>query len=183
MKHSAYFCKYQIPIAGRIILVRTMPVYVVPCGAGEFYFDSIGIGNPRTTWKSHLTMKSQALEFFKSIIRPPPTSIEGHEVKFFSLLFWPLNYAGLAMTMTTYVSNDCWCYEFVEAMWICPKKIRNHGLQCTYLLMISSCFQMTKLQAAIKYGEEDLAGAKSLVDQCLADDPDTDINRGKDAEI
>ena len=27
-----------------------------------------------------------------------------------------------------------------------------------------------------RYGEEDLAGAKSLVDQCPADDPDTDIN-------
>ncbi|TRY80025.1 hypothetical protein TCAL_13467 [Tigriopus californicus] len=38
--------------------------------------------------------------------------------------------------------------------------------------------QMMKLQAAIKYGEEDVAGAKSLVDQCPADDPDTDINRG-----
>lgn len=37
---------------------------------------------------------------------------------------------------------------------------------------------MQKLQAAIKYGEEDLAGAKSLVDQCPADDPDTEINRG-----
>eukprot|EP00090_Calanus_glacialis_P007636 TRINITY_DN16078_c0_g1_i1.p1 TRINITY_DN16078_c0_g1~~TRINITY_DN16078_c0_g1_i1.p1 ORF type:complete len:651 (-),score=100.98 TRINITY_DN16078_c0_g1_i1:140-2092(-) len=35
---------------------------------------------------------------------------------------------------------------------------------------------MQKLQAAIRYGEEDLAGAKSLVDQCPADDPDTDIN-------
>ena len=39
--------------------------------------------------------------------------------------------------------------------------------------------KMLKLQAAIKYGEEDLAGAKSLVDQCPNDDPDTDINRGK----
>ena len=37
---------------------------------------------------------------------------------------------------------------------------------------------MLKLQAAIKYGDEDLAGAKSLVDQCPPDDPDTDINRG-----
>ena len=35
---------------------------------------------------------------------------------------------------------------------------------------------MLKLQAAIRYGEEDLAGAKSLVDQGPADDPDTDIN-------
>ena len=39
-------------------------------------------------------------------------------------------------------------------------------------------FQLLKLQAAIKYGEEDLAGAKSLVDQCPADDQDTEINRG-----
>ena len=38
--------------------------------------------------------------------------------------------------------------------------------------------QLLKLQAAIKYGEEDLAGAKSLVDQCPSDDQDTEINRG-----
>lgn len=35
---------------------------------------------------------------------------------------------------------------------------------------------ITKLQAAIKYGEEDLQGAKSLVDQSSAEDPDTEIN-------
>ena len=35
---------------------------------------------------------------------------------------------------------------------------------------------MLKLQAAIRYGEEDLAGAKSLVDQCPPDDTDTEIN-------
>lgn len=38
--------------------------------------------------------------------------------------------------------------------------------------------QITKLQAAIKYGEEDLPGAKSLVEQCPPDDPDTEINFG-----
>ncbi|CAG0925009.1 unnamed protein product [Notodromas monacha] len=38
--------------------------------------------------------------------------------------------------------------------------------------------KITKLQAAIKYGEEDVAGAKSLVDQCPSDDPDTEINHG-----
>ncbi|CAB4062878.1 TTC30 [Lepeophtheirus salmonis] len=37
---------------------------------------------------------------------------------------------------------------------------------------------MLKLQAAIKYGEEDLAGAKSLVDKCPDSDPETEINRG-----
>ncbi|CAG2055947.1 unnamed protein product [Timema podura] len=38
--------------------------------------------------------------------------------------------------------------------------------------------KVTKLQAAIKYGEEDLTGAKSLVDSSPEDDPDTDINHG-----
>ena len=37
---------------------------------------------------------------------------------------------------------------------------------------------MLKLQGAIKYGQEDLPGAKSLVDQGEQDDPDTEINRG-----
>ncbi|XP_034314143.1 intraflagellar transport protein 70A isoform X1 [Magallana gigas] len=37
---------------------------------------------------------------------------------------------------------------------------------------------ITKLQAAIKFGEEDLPGAKSLVEQCPSDDPDTEINLG-----
>ncbi|XP_052264590.1 tetratricopeptide repeat protein 30A-like isoform X2 [Dreissena polymorpha] len=38
--------------------------------------------------------------------------------------------------------------------------------------------EVVKLQAAIKYGEEDLPGAKSLVEQCPTDDPDTEINLG-----
>lgn len=38
--------------------------------------------------------------------------------------------------------------------------------------------QVTKLQAAIKYGEEDLLSARSLVDSCRADDVDTEINLG-----
>ncbi|XP_072037148.1 intraflagellar transport protein 70A-like [Amphiura filiformis] len=38
--------------------------------------------------------------------------------------------------------------------------------------------KMTKLQAAIKYGEEDLPAAKSLVEQCPSDDPDTEVNLG-----
>ncbi|GFG31358.1 hypothetical protein Cfor_12925, partial [Coptotermes formosanus] len=38
--------------------------------------------------------------------------------------------------------------------------------------------KITKLKAAIKYGEEDLAGAKSLVDSSAEDDPDTEINHG-----
>ncbi|XP_013384419.1 tetratricopeptide repeat protein 30A [Lingula anatina] len=37
---------------------------------------------------------------------------------------------------------------------------------------------IVKMQAAIKYGEEDFQGAKSLVEQCPADDPDTEINLG-----
>lgn len=38
--------------------------------------------------------------------------------------------------------------------------------------------KVIKLQAAIKYGEDDLPGAKSLVDQCPASDPDTEVNLG-----
>ncbi|KAF2905865.1 hypothetical protein ILUMI_00306 [Ignelater luminosus] len=38
--------------------------------------------------------------------------------------------------------------------------------------------QTTKLQAAIKYGEEDLVSAKNLVDLCAPDDPDTEVNLG-----
>ncbi|XP_015914325.1 intraflagellar transport protein 70A [Parasteatoda tepidariorum] len=38
--------------------------------------------------------------------------------------------------------------------------------------------KIVKLQAAIKYGEEELAAAKSLVDQSPAGDPDTEVNLG-----
>lgn len=38
--------------------------------------------------------------------------------------------------------------------------------------------RVLKLQAAIRYGEEDLQGAKSMVEQCAADDPDTEVNLG-----
>lgn len=38
--------------------------------------------------------------------------------------------------------------------------------------------QVLKLQAAIKYGEEDLQGAKGLVEQCPGDDPDVETNLG-----
>ncbi|XP_046402785.1 tetratricopeptide repeat protein 30A [Ischnura elegans] len=38
--------------------------------------------------------------------------------------------------------------------------------------------KVIKLKAAIKYGEGDLMAAKSLVDNCPADDVDTEINKG-----
>ncbi|XP_053323684.1 tetratricopeptide repeat protein 30A [Spea bombifrons] len=38
--------------------------------------------------------------------------------------------------------------------------------------------KMLKLQASIKYAEEDLSGAKSMVEQIPSDDPDSDINLG-----
>ncbi|KAK4884376.1 hypothetical protein RN001_000647 [Aquatica leii] len=38
--------------------------------------------------------------------------------------------------------------------------------------------QVVKLQAAIKYGEEDLQSAKKYVDMCSLDDPDTEVNLG-----
>lgn len=38
--------------------------------------------------------------------------------------------------------------------------------------------QILKLQAGIKYGEENIASAKSLVDQIANDDPDKEVNLG-----
>lgn len=35
-----------------------------------------------------------------------------------------------------------------------------------------------KLQAAIRYGEGDMAGAAALIEQCSTDDPDTSVNVG-----
>ena len=38
--------------------------------------------------------------------------------------------------------------------------------------------KVQKLQAAIKYGQEDIVAAKNLIDQCPEDDVDTEINLG-----
>lgn len=38
--------------------------------------------------------------------------------------------------------------------------------------------QVTKLQAAIKYSQEDVLSAKSLVNTCPSDDPDKEVNLG-----
>lgn len=56
---------------------------------------------------------------------------------------------------------------YEDAMKI-TSQIENHKYQA----------KVTKLQAAIKYSEDDLTGAKSLIDQCATDDPDTEINLG-----
>lgn len=37
---------------------------------------------------------------------------------------------------------------------------------------------VTKLQAAIKYSQEDVLSAKNLIDKCNSDDPDKDVNSG-----
>lgn len=36
--------------------------------------------------------------------------------------------------------------------------------------------QITKLQAAIKYSQDDVLSVKNLVDSCPADDPDKEVN-------
>uniref|UniRef100_A0A8C5PJ56 Tetratricopeptide repeat protein 30 n=1 Tax=Leptobrachium leishanense TaxID=445787 RepID=A0A8C5PJ56_9ANUR len=53
------------------------------------------------------------------------------------------------------------------------------AMKATFVLE-SPAYQskMLKLQASIKYGEEDLSGAKSLVEQIPSDDPDSEINMG-----
>lgn len=57
---------------------------------------------------------------------------------------------------------------YQEAWAICSSIIDQSNLE----------FKVKKLQAAIKYGQEDMVAAKSLVDQCPADDVDTEINLG-----
>ena len=77
-----YLCNNSI--AEIIILVRTLPVDVVPCGAGRFlhsklvifkvifiFLDRIDLMKPRMTWKTYFTMKTQALGLFKSSVCPP----------------------------------------------------------------------------------------------------------------
>ncbi|CAL7948575.1 unnamed protein product [Xylocopa violacea] len=57
---------------------------------------------------------------------------------------------------------------YQEAWTICSNIINHNNLE----------FKVKKLQAAIKYGQEDMVAAKSLVDQCPVDDVDTEINLG-----
>ncbi|KAG5312090.1 TT30A protein, partial [Acromyrmex insinuator] len=57
---------------------------------------------------------------------------------------------------------------YPEAWTICSSIINQSNLE----------FKIKKLQAAIKYGQEDMVAAKNLVDQCPADDVDTEINLG-----
>lgn len=52
------------------------------------------------------------------------------------------------------------------------------AMKATFLLDSTSHTKMIKLQAAIKYGEEDFAGAKTLVEQLPQDDPDYDVDLG-----
>ncbi|XP_076166247.1 tetratricopeptide repeat domain 30 [Ptiloglossa arizonensis] len=57
---------------------------------------------------------------------------------------------------------------YQEAWTICSNIINQSNLE----------FKVKKLQAAIKYGQEDMVAAKNLVDQCPMDDVDTEINLG-----
>ncbi|XP_056609233.1 tetratricopeptide repeat protein 30A isoform X1 [Triplophysa dalaica] len=53
------------------------------------------------------------------------------------------------------------------------------AMKATFLLdSTTNHTKMIKLQAAIKYGEEDFAGAKTLVEQLPQEDPDYDVDLG-----
>lgn len=53
------------------------------------------------------------------------------------------------------------------------------AMKATFLLdSTASHTKMIKLQAAIKYGEEDFSGAKTLVEQLPQEDPDYDVDLG-----
>ena len=85
------------------------------------------------------------------------------------------------------------CYE--KLVQICPDEAlyklyyaQSLHQACMYQEAWSVCLSISnhsnledkvrKLQAAIKYGQEDTVAAKNLVDQCPADDIDTEINLG-----
>uniref|UniRef100_A0A3B4D5C4 Tetratricopeptide repeat protein 30 n=1 Tax=Pygocentrus nattereri TaxID=42514 RepID=A0A3B4D5C4_PYGNA len=55
----------------------------------------------------------------------------------------------------------------------------QEAMKATFLLdNPTSHTKMVKLQAAIKYGEEDFPAAMALVEQLPVDDPDTDVDQG-----
>ncbi|KAG1671845.1 Tetratricopeptide repeat protein 30A [Nymphon striatum] len=88
--------------------------------------------------------------------------------------------------------NAADCYEQLSALYPEVEDYQLYYAQCLYRASLydeamkttykidNVAYQdwITKLQAAIKYGQDDLVAAKSLVDKCHADDPDTEINLG-----
>nr|XP_033785865.1 tetratricopeptide repeat protein 30A isoform X1 [Geotrypetes seraphini] len=70
-------------------------------------------------------------------------------------------------------------YKLYHAQSLYKACLYPEAMKATFLLD-SPAFQskVLKLQAAVKYGEEDLSGAKSLVEQLPVDDPDSEINMG-----
>lgn len=57
---------------------------------------------------------------------------------------------------------------YQEAWTVCSSIVDQRDLES----------KVRKLQAAIKYGQEDVVAAKALIDQCPEDDVDTEINLG-----
>ncbi|GFY77438.1 tetratricopeptide repeat protein 30A [Trichonephila inaurata madagascariensis] len=103
-----------------------------------------------------------------------------------------LSLLGYCYYFTQDFVNAANCYEHLTA--VCPE-VDDYKLYYAQSLY-QACFyqeamkvtcqienpdyqaKIVKLQAAIKYGEEDLAAAKSLVDQSPSGDPDTEVNLG-----
>lgn len=57
---------------------------------------------------------------------------------------------------------------FQEAWTVCSSIASDPNLET----------KVKKLQAAIKYGQDDLSAVKNLIDQCASDDIDTEVNVG-----
>uniref|UniRef100_A0A4W3IEK7 Tetratricopeptide repeat protein 30 n=1 Tax=Callorhinchus milii TaxID=7868 RepID=A0A4W3IEK7_CALMI len=70
-------------------------------------------------------------------------------------------------------------YKLYHAQSLYKACMYSEAMKATFLID-NPAYQtkVLKLQAAIKYGEEDLSGAKSLVEQQPSEDPDTEINLG-----
>ncbi|XP_039631100.1 tetratricopeptide repeat protein 30A isoform X1 [Polypterus senegalus] len=70
-------------------------------------------------------------------------------------------------------------YKFYYAQSLYKACNYSEAMKATFLLDSPAYHtKILKLQAAIKYGEEDISGTKSLVEQLPSDDPDSEINLG-----
>ncbi len=71
-------------------------------------------------------------------------------------------------------------YHINYAQALYQSSLYEEAMKVTFKIEEKSGFnsQILKLQAAIKYGEDDIVAAKSLVDRMPADDPDKEVNLG-----
>lgn len=77
-----------------------------------------------------------------------------------------------------YPDNDNYRLYYAQSLY--QACMYEEAFQVTNKLIENEEFKgkVTKLQAAIKYSQEDVLSAKSLLDACPNDDPDKEVNLG-----